>query len=122
MIYFKSSLLVIEQLHRNVDMEIKLFKDFCQKVWKIKYGFKLQGNQLILDNYLLTDASNKFRNQEIEINLYLPKGTIFKADEAFRNLDISDDEFFNLHTTDNQWLFQSITKAAIKVIFQKKVR
>jgi hypothetical protein len=34
------------------------------------------GNQLILDNYLLTDLKNKFRDQEIEITLYLPKGTL----------------------------------------------
>ena len=29
---------------------------------KIRYGYKIQGNQLILDNYLLTDVANKFRD------------------------------------------------------------
>jgi hypothetical protein len=42
------------------------------------------GNQLILDNYLLTDLKNKFRDQEIEITLYLPKGTLIKPDASMK--------------------------------------
>jgi hypothetical protein len=44
---------------------------------------------LILDNYLLTDLKNKFRDQEIEITLYLPKGTN-KPDASMRNYDRTD--------------------------------
>lgn len=77
-----------------------------QSAEKIKYAYKLQGNQLILDNYLLTEASNKFRNQEVEINLYLPEGTLFKADEAFRDRDNSDNEFFNLHHSSADYLYK----------------
>lgn len=77
-----------------------------QSAEKIKYGYKLRGNQLILDNYLLTEASNKFRNQEVEINLYLPVGMMFKADEAFRDRDISDDEYFNLHYSSADYLYR----------------
>ncbi|MDR6967993.1 phage shock protein PspC (stress-responsive transcriptional regulator) [Flavobacterium arsenatis] len=77
-----------------------------QSAEKIQYGYKLQGNQLILDNYLLTEASNKFRNQEVEINLYLPVGILFKADEAFRDRDNSDDEFFNLHHSSADYLYR----------------
>lgn len=77
-----------------------------QSAEKIQYGYKLEGNQLILDNYLLTDAKNKFRNQELEINLYLPEGTLFKADEAFRDRDISDDEYFNLHYSSADYLYK----------------
>jgi hypothetical protein len=40
---------------------------------QIKYSYQIEGNQLILDNYFITDLKNKFRNQEIEITLYLPK-------------------------------------------------
>ncbi len=43
---------------------------------KIKYGFEFEGNTLTLDNYLITDLGNKFRNQEVEIYLYLPEGTV----------------------------------------------
>ena len=61
---------------------------------KIKYGFKITGNQLILDNYLLTELKEKFRNQEIEITLFLPKGTLFKMDESMAHYDRTDGEYF----------------------------
>ncbi|WP_281297298.1 PspC domain-containing protein [Flavobacterium limnophilum] len=61
---------------------------------KIKYSYKITGNQLILDNYLLTDLKDKFRNQEIEITLFLPKGSLFKMDQSMRNYDHTDGEYF----------------------------
>jgi hypothetical protein len=73
---------------------------------KIKYGYKFIGNQLILDNYLLTDSNNKYRGQEVEITLYLPKGTIFKADKSVRNYDQSDDSFFNLHYSSENYIYK----------------
>ena len=57
---------------------------------------KIEGNTIILDNYLLTAVENKFRGQEVEIYLYLPKGTVFQTDENFSNFDSSEYEFFNI--------------------------
>ncbi len=68
---------------------------------KIKYNFKVIGNQLILDNYFLSDLKDKFKNQSVELFLYLPKGTILKPDNSVQNYDRSDDEFFNLHFSDD---------------------
>ena len=62
---------------------------------KIKYNYKIEGNTIVLDNYLLTAVENKFRGQEVEIYLYLPKGTIFKTDESYSNYDRSDYDFFD---------------------------
>jgi hypothetical protein len=73
---------------------------------KIKYGYKIEGNQLILDNYLLTDVANKFRGQEVELYLYLPKGTIFKADETVQNYDRTSNDFFNLHFTSSDYIYK----------------
>ncbi len=64
---------------------------------KIKYGYKIQGNHLILDNYLLTEFKNKYRDQEVEIYLYLPQGTLLKPDSSLQDYDDSDDSYFNLH-------------------------
>jgi phage shock protein PspC (stress-responsive transcriptional regulator) len=63
---------------------------------KIKYSFKLEGNTLILDNYLLTDIGNKYRNQKVEIYLYLPEGTTFACDDSVEEYDYTDNEFFDL--------------------------
>ena len=61
---------------------------------QIKYSYIIEGNQLILDNYLLTDLKNKYRDQEIEITLFLPKGTIIKPDDSMQNYDRTDSDYF----------------------------
>jgi phage shock protein PspC (stress-responsive transcriptional regulator) len=76
------------------------------KAEKIQYGYKFEGNQLILDNYLLTDLKNKFRDQEVELTLYLPEGTLFKVDNSVENFDRSDDEFFNLHYSSDDYIYK----------------
>jgi len=77
-----------------------------QRVEKIKYAYKIVENQLILDNYLLTDLKEKFRDQEIEISLYLPEGTLFKADSSVQDYDDSDDDYFNLHYSSSDYLYK----------------
>ena len=78
------------------------FQEARQRSEKIKYNFQLKGNRLILDNYFLTDIKNKFREQEIEITLYLPEGIFFKPDASVRNYDGTDNSFFNLwYDSDN---------------------
>jgi hypothetical protein len=73
---------------------------------KIKYNFSIVGNKLTLDNFLITDVGNKFRDQQVEIVLYLPKGTLFKADESVRDYDDSDDDYFNLHHSSDTYLYK----------------
>jgi phage shock protein PspC (stress-responsive transcriptional regulator) len=72
-----------------------------QRAEKIKYNYKIIGNQLVFDNYLLTDAKEKFRDQEIEITLFLPLGTLLKMDESMKNYDRTDGDYF-LWNPDNK--------------------
>jgi len=72
----------------------------------IRYNYKIIGNQLILDNYLLTDLKNKFRDQEVEIILYLPEGTLFRTDSSVEDYDWSDDDFFNLHFSSDKYTYK----------------
>lgn len=67
----------------------------------IKYSYKIVGNQLIFDNYLITDVKNKFRDQEIEITLYLPVGTLLKVDDSVAHYDRTDGDFFYWHPEDS---------------------
>ncbi|MFC5684063.1 PspC domain-containing protein [Flavobacterium sp. MAHUQ-51] len=64
---------------------------------KIRYGYRIIGNQIIFDNYLITDLKNKLRDQHVEIILFLTEGTIFKMDESAQDYDRSNDDFFNLN-------------------------
>ena len=65
-----------------------------QRAEKIKYSYKMEGNHLILDNYLLSDLKEKFRNQEIEITLFLPLGTLLKVDKSLAHYDQTDGDYF----------------------------
>ncbi|MDU8886523.1 PspC domain-containing protein [Yeosuana sp. MJ-SS3] len=48
---------------------------------KINYNYALVGRELQLDSYLTTDFKNKFRNQQVEIIINLPEGTVLFADD-----------------------------------------
>lgn len=67
-----------------------------QRAEKINYKFQINGNHLVLDNYFLTDVKNKFRGQEVDVYLYLPKGQLFKPDTSVNDYFNYDGDFFNL--------------------------
>jgi phage shock protein PspC (stress-responsive transcriptional regulator) len=69
---------------------------------KIKYAYKIIGNQLVFDNYLLTDLKEKFRDQDIEITLFLPLGTLLKMDESVRRYDETNSDYFYWHPNENE--------------------
>lgn len=72
----------------------------------IKYSYKIVGNQLIFDNYLITDVKNKFRDQEIEITLFLPVGTLLKVDDSVAHYDRTDGDFFLWHPESEKDVFR----------------
>jgi phage shock protein PspC (stress-responsive transcriptional regulator) len=84
-----------------------------QRAEKIKYSYKVIGNQLIFDNYLLSDVKEKFRDQEIEITLFLPLGTLLKMDESMRHYDSTDGDYF---------LWQPEDKDAVYRVESEKIR
>lgn len=73
---------------------------------KINYGYKVIGNQLILDNYFITEFNNKYRKQEVNLTLYLPAGMLFKADSSVERFDNSHDSFFNLHYSSSDYIYR----------------
>lgn len=97
----KAPFIQIERMARGAS-----FQEAKKRAEKIEYGYKLEGNQLLLDNYLLSSIKDKFRDQEVAIYLYLPEGTLFKVDESVQHYDESDDEFFNLHFSSNDYIYK----------------
>lgn len=84
----------------------KSLSEAKQRALQIKYGYKIVGNHLIMDNYLLSNLKDKFRNQQIEITLFLPKGILFKADSSLQDYDCSDDDYFNLHFSSSDYIYK----------------
>lgn len=48
---------------------------------QINYNYALANNELLLDAFLTTDFENKYRDQEVELILYLPEGSTLYADD-----------------------------------------
>ncbi len=72
-----------------------------EKARKIRYNIDLKGNRLVLDKYLLTAFTDKFRNQNVDITIYVANGVYIRPDESLQHFDNSDDDFFNLHDSGN---------------------
>jgi hypothetical protein len=84
----------------------KSLSEAKKRAEQIKYSYKIIDNQLILDNYLLTELKNKYRDQEIEITLFVPEGLLLKVDSSVQNYDRSDDEYFNLHYSSDNYIYK----------------
>lgn len=75
---------------------------------KINYTYQLSGNKLELDGFLTTAFENKFRDQQIEVTLFVPEGTVLFVDENtssfHRNYHYSfsyGNDHYEEHTTIN---------------------
>ncbi|UOK42381.1 MULTISPECIES: PspC domain-containing protein [Flavobacterium] len=75
----------------------KSFPEANKRAEKIKYNFKIIGNQLILDNFLLTDVKNKIRGQKVEVYLYLPNGIVYAPEESVSNYLDGDNADFDYY-------------------------
>lgn len=84
----------------------KSFQEAKKRAEKIQYGIQLRGNRLILDNYLLSAVSDKFRDQDVTVYLYLPDRFLFKADSSVKHYDESDNDFFNLHYSSDDYIYK----------------
>ncbi|GAA4321628.1 PspC domain-containing protein [Pontixanthobacter gangjinensis] len=61
--------------------EGKNYEDAKNRAAKINYSTSLIGNELLLDSYYTSDASYGYRDQEVQVTLYLPEGVILYADD-----------------------------------------
>ncbi len=61
--------------------EGKNFQDAKERAQNIEYSTSLMGNELLLDSYFTTDSNFGYRDQEIQVTVYLPEGSTLFADE-----------------------------------------
>ena len=45
---------------------------------KINYEYTIEGNTLLLEDFLTTSRENKIMNQEVRVNLFIPAGAVLK--------------------------------------------
>ena len=80
-----------------------------ERAQNINYNYSIINNELKLDSYLITDATNKFSDQHIEIVLYLPEGTIFFAND-------NTNRFHQNYSSTNDILKSGMEEHYLKVI------
>ncbi|WP_299781793.1 PspC domain-containing protein [uncultured Formosa sp.] len=60
------------------------YLDAKDRAEKIIYNYSINNNELLLDNYLLTDYKNKYREQNVQIIIFLPEGTYINFNKNTR--------------------------------------
>ncbi|WCO02609.1 PspC domain-containing protein [Psychroserpens ponticola] len=71
----------LASIHIEKTAEGRNYKEAKLRSQEIDYSYDIKNNRLELDGFLTTAFENKFRDQEIEVTLYLPEGTILYAEE-----------------------------------------
>src|SRR6056297_645017 len=74
----------------------------------ITYTYTVDGNEIMLDKYLTTETSNKARNQEVTITIYVPEGKTVYFDNSTsryigRGID-NDQGFYRSGMAGQHWL------------------
>ena len=61
--------------------EGRSYLDAKERAEAIEYHYVFEDGTLKLDGYFITDFANKYRDQEVDITLFLPEGTILFAED-----------------------------------------
>ena len=54
----------------------------------------------------MSEVASKFRNQKVELFLYLPTGMLFKTDTSVKDYDNSDNDYFNMHYSSDNYIYK----------------
>lgn len=70
--------------HIKIDKRAKgsSYDDAKANATAINYSYKLNKNKLSLDNHSVSDIKNKFKDQQIDIDIFIPAGQIIQLDET----------------------------------------
>ncbi len=73
--------------------EGKSFLDAKKHAEAIEYNYSMDNGVLLLDGFLTTGTENKFHDQEVQITVYLPEGSILIADKNTYSYHRNDSRF-----------------------------
>ncbi len=72
----------IIRLKIKKDADGSSFEEARERSSMIDYGYAFSGNELVLNDFLTSDISEKMRNQEVRNIVYIPEGAVLKFDES----------------------------------------
>ncbi|MCW5516968.1 PspC domain-containing protein [Muriicola sp. Z0-33] len=74
----------LAHIHIRKDADGSSFANARARAEKIDYSYAVEGNSLVLNDYMSTDIKNKVRDQEVMITVYVPVGTELQFDETVK--------------------------------------
>ncbi|CAM3377420.1 PspC domain-containing protein [Aequorivita lipolytica] len=74
--------------------------DAKKRAEAIEYKYSFENNSLMLDGFFITDTSNKYRDQRVEITIYVPEGTVVYSDESATSYYSYNSDFAELTDRD----------------------
>ena len=90
------------------DADGSSFSNAKDRSSKIDYSYVLQGNKIVLDNFLTTAIENKVRDQEVRVTLYVPVGTVLKMDRSAKGhigrSTRNDSDLYRSKIVDHIWI------------------
>jgi hypothetical protein len=97
----------LAHIHIRKDADGSSFTNARDRAEKIDYAYVIEGNSLVLNDYLSTDIKNKVRDQEVMVTVFVPVGTVLQFDEtAKRHIGRStryDKDIYRSELIDYHW-------------------
>lgn len=84
--------------------------DAKKRAEAIEYNYSIENNNLILDGFFTTNVSNKYRDQHIEITLFIPEGTVVMPKKEANSYFTYRSSFRKLNKDRNQSHYFQILK------------
>lgn len=118
----------------NISLDIKTSKDSIGKIVfeksaegnnhlnakkraeAIEYNYSFENHRLLLDGFFVTDPDNKYRDQKIEITVYIPKGTVIYSDTSATSYYGYNSEISELNNSDNQSHYYRLLKNKLECL------
>ncbi len=85
------------------------YNSAIERAKNIRYNYTFKTNEILLDNYLTTEAKNKFSDQEVAVILYLPEGII-------ANFNSNTQSFLNYRTYNGNIVSSNDSDHFLKII------
>ncbi len=92
------------------DADGSSFSEARERADKIDYHYTLDGNTLVLDNFLTTPIESKARDQEVRTSIAIPVGTVIKFELGARRnigrITRYDQDMYRGEIVNYQWVMQ----------------
>jgi phage shock protein PspC (stress-responsive transcriptional regulator) len=95
--------------------------DAKKRAKAIEYSYNYGNNNLTLDGFFTTDTSNKYRDQQIEITVYVPVGTVVYSEENTTSYYSYNSNFKKLSDWDNEAHYFRILKNEVACLDCKEI-